>query len=148
MLSYRVVFEAFLTDIFEVYNTKNGSVFHAINSSSEYSKKIRLEAAKDFPKKNILDTAIRNDRQIREAVWDFYAIDKNVPYPLLPNEIVYGVLSFIVHNYEYNTVLISDQAPPDYIQFFEALTDYQRKVLKKYSAVDAAAGQLLESSTL
>ncbi len=147
MLSYRVVFEAFLTDIFEVYNTKNGSVFHAINSSSEYSNKIRLEAAKDFPKKNILDTAIRNDRQIREAVWDFYAIDKNVPYPLLPNEIVYGVLSFIVHNYEYNTVLISDQAPPDYIQFFEALTDYQRKVLKKYSAVDAAAGQLLESST-
>jgi|APGre2960657423_1045063.scaffolds.fasta_scaffold76992_2 hypothetical protein len=90
-----------------------------------------------------MDSAIRDDKNIREAVWDLYELDKDMPYPFLTKELIYGALSYIVHNYEYRTVLVSDQAPPDFSKFFEALAKYQGRTLEYFSATAAAMGKTL-----
>jgi hypothetical protein len=142
-LTNRSVFERFLYDIYQVYKQGNGDVYKAISGSKLFSKLIDNEANKDFPQKQILDKALRDDPVIREAVWTHFNLDENPPYPVLSNDLLFGTLSNMVHNYHYNAVLISDEAPTEYMTFFKALATYQKRKFELFSAVAAAAGKKL-----
>lgn len=108
---HRAILENFFTDVYADYKRNEGPVYDAISASISFAKRIKIEAGKLEPGKQILDRAIRDDKNIRHAVWDLYNITNDTPYPLFSSNLVYGVLSHIVHDYEFRAVLVSDDAP-------------------------------------
>lgn len=141
---HRAILENFFTDVYADYKRNEGPVYNAISASIPFAKKIKIEAGKLEPGKQILDRAIRDDENIRHAVWDLYNIGKQTPYPLLSSNLVYGVLSHIVHDYEFRAVLVSDNAPIDFSNFFRYLADKKKKDFELYSAIAATAGKELD----
>jgi hypothetical protein len=144
ILTFRSFLEKFYTEIYYEYNKKDGEIFKAIENSSTFGTKIKNEAGKNEPGKMILDRALRGDPGIRQAVWSHFKFGNEIKYPLLPNDFVYGALSYMVHNPDYRTLLVSDAAPPEFSAFYKSLAELFQAKFEQFSAVDAFAGKELE----
>ena len=144
---FKSVLEDFFLVIYRAYNLQDGDIFKAIEASTEYASKIKAEAGKKDPGKQVLDRAIRDDKGIRAAVWKHCNLLDSMPYPLFTNDLVYGVLSNIVHNADYRAILLSNEAHSDYLQFYKGLAVYFGKPFEQFSAISASAGEALVEKT-
>ena len=83
-----------------------GEIYEVIENSTAFASKLRAEAGKRKPGKQILDKAIRDDLRIRHAIWSRLKIGNEIPYTSIPNDLVYGAVIFMVHNSHYETLAV------------------------------------------
>jgi hypothetical protein len=131
------VFENFLNDIVIAYKKGSGPIFDAVGQLDETEKKTFINAAKArFPIKTAIDKTVRIP-VIEAAVWKYFDFEKDVVYPVLPNDVMYGVLSEAIHNQVFSHVPVSDKADKNYKNFFGLLGKHYLKEVVVYSEMDA-----------
>lgn len=127
---YRSVLERFLQVVVDEYDEEKGLVYEAVKDILSKATK-DPKAARDakivrsaFCEKNRrmtnIDKAMRLE-PIQKAVWACFGFDENVPYPVMQENLLFGVLSDVVHVPSIREVLVSDKADEDYQSFMEML---------------------------
>jgi hypothetical protein len=80
-----------------------------------------------------------DDVEIKRAVWDHFGFDHSIPYPKIPETLLYGILSREVRGPEVRSIFVSDKASIDYQSFFSLLAKEFSLTFETFSEEAAAS---------
>lgn len=91
-------------------------------------------------KMTTVNKALLND-QFRDVSWKAVNLKSDVPFPVLPQGIMYGDLCGLIHSPGLRKVFISDDIVPKSKLFFVATAEIMDKEIVVYSESAALAGE-------
>ena len=108
-----------------------------MGSLNEADAKIfRTAAAARFPSMLAIGKTVRIP-VMQAAVWKHFGFEEHMEYPVLPYDMLYGTLSYTVHNKVFKQIFVSDMDYDCYKIFLVALGKIYLQEVVEYSEMDA-----------
>jgi hypothetical protein len=132
----RQLIEKFFHDIKYLY--KSNKELQAIVKNENTAKLLEL-----FAKQNTPFTAVNQlclNPESKTFIWNYFSFPGTVLMPLLPETLIYGVLSDFLHADQLNKVIISNLSNNEFKQFISCLSSYYKKSIIEFDEMQAELG--------
>jgi hypothetical protein len=122
---------------------KNSELTTALTKCRNISKdeKFKIERGDLSVKMSSVNQALIDDA-FRALAWKAIGFDSLIPFPNLTGDIIYGVLSSMIHFPNLSEIYLSDESTPENKAFFEAASIFMSKAIVEYSESEANAAEL------
>jgi hypothetical protein len=111
-------------------------------SNLYYVRKHNRAIIKDFPKLTHVNSLMSN-KDIQSIIWTKLRLDANIKFPRgLPNELLYGSISEMIHLPKRKDVYLSNNIPNEQLTFFLMIIKRYQLLAQQYSEEAAAAAQV------
>ncbi len=130
--------EKFFNDIVHQYRVPGSDLQRVVNKTLQTETDIRKTFLEKRPSMSLINKALRF-KDIQEAVWRLFNFDMSCPLPVFRDDILYGVVSTILHEPGFNSLCYSNEAPKEIKCFFDSLGNYYKMEVKEYNEIAASS---------
>ena len=128
--------EKFFHDIKYLY--KSNKEFQVIVKNAFSPKFVELLGKQSTPFTAINQLCL--NPECKAFIWKFFNFPDTVLMPTLPETVLYGALSDLLHTDEFNKVIISNLSNIDFKQFISCVSSFYKKSILEFDEIQAEFG--------